>query len=33
MYQSRKWDFFPIGDCFRRQYESGSGSGGATTEG
>ncbi|CAF1140795.1 unnamed protein product [Rotaria sordida] len=24
MYQSRKWDFFPIGDCFRRQYESGS---------
>ncbi|CAM4882414.1 unnamed protein product [Rotaria socialis] len=23
MYQSRKWDFFPIGDCFRRQYEGG----------
>jgi len=31
MYQSRKWDFFPIGDCFRRQYESGGG-GGTTTE-
>ncbi|CAF2856854.1 unnamed protein product [Rotaria sp. Silwood2] len=30
MYQSRKWDFFPIGDCFRRQYESGSG--GTSTE-
>ncbi|UJR09568.1 hypothetical protein I4U23_013803 [Adineta vaga] len=30
MYQSRKWDFFPVGDCFRRQYESGSG--GTTTE-
>jgi hypothetical protein len=32
MYQSRKWDFFPIGDCFRRQYEPGGG-GAATTEG
>ncbi|CAF2800627.1 unnamed protein product [Rotaria sp. Silwood2] len=30
MYQSRRWDFFPIGDCFRRQYEPGGG--GATTE-
>jgi hypothetical protein len=30
MYQSRKWDFFPVGDCFRRQYESGGS--GATTE-
>ena len=29
MYQSRKWDFFPIGDCFRRQYEPGGG--GATS--
>jgi len=29
MYQSRKWDFFPVGDCFRRQYEPGGG--GATS--
>merc|ERR1719495_136431 len=29
MYQERCWDFFPAGDCFRKQYESelGSGSG------
>ncbi len=32
MYQSRKWDFFPIGECFRRQYESGSGGSGTTNE-
>ena len=22
MYQQRCWDFFPAGDCFRKQYES-----------
>ena len=22
MYQSRTWDFFPQGDCFRKQYET-----------
>ena len=22
MYQRRCWDFFPAGDCFRKQYES-----------
>lgn len=21
MYQERCWDFFPAGDCFRKQYE------------
>lgn len=21
MYQERCWDFFPTGDCFRKQYE------------
>ncbi|KAL7671399.1 hypothetical protein ACOME3_006297 [Neoechinorhynchus agilis] len=21
-YQNRRWDFFPVGDCFRKQYES-----------
>ncbi|XP_055904501.1 ryanodine receptor isoform X12 [Eupeodes corollae] len=21
MYQQRSWDFFPVGDCFRKQYE------------
>lgn len=21
MYQQRCWDFFPVGDCFRKQYE------------
>ena len=21
MYQQRCWDFFPAGDCFRKQYE------------
>lgn len=21
MYQKRCWDFFPVGDCFRKQYE------------
>ncbi|XP_020814892.1 ryanodine receptor isoform X9 [Drosophila serrata] len=31
MYQQRSWDFFPVGDCFRKQYEdelSGGGGGG-----
>lgn len=32
MYQQRSWDFFPVGDCFRKQYEDelsgGSGGGG-----
>lgn len=30
MYQQRCWDFFPVGDCFRKQYEEelGGGSGG-----
>lgn len=31
MYQQRCWDFFPVGDCFRKQYEeelSGGGGGG-----
>ena len=22
LYQERCWDFFPVGDCFRKQYES-----------
>ena len=22
MYKQRCWDFFPAGDCFRKQYES-----------
>ena len=22
MYQQRCWDFFPAGECFRKQYES-----------
>ena len=22
MYQSRTWDFFPQGDCLRKQYET-----------
>ena len=22
MYQNRTWDFFPQGDCFRKQYEA-----------
>lgn len=21
LYQQRTWDFFPVGDCFRKQYE------------
>lgn len=21
LYQQRCWDFFPVGDCFRKQYE------------
>jgi hypothetical protein len=21
MYQERCWEFFPVGDCFRKQYE------------
>jgi len=21
MYQQRIWDFFPVGECFRKQYE------------
>jgi len=21
MYQQRVWDFFPVGECFRKQYE------------
>lgn len=21
MYQERSWEFFPVGDCFRKQYE------------
>ncbi|XP_067007679.2 ryanodine receptor [Anabrus simplex] len=28
MYQQRCWDFFPVGDCFRKQYEDELGSGG-----
>ena len=28
MYQRRCWDFFPAGDCFRKQYESELGGGG-----
>ena len=28
MYQQRCWDFFPAGDCFRKQYEDELGSGG-----
>lgn len=28
MYQERCWDFFPAGDCFRKQYESELGGGG-----
>ncbi|CAF0782285.1 unnamed protein product, partial [Didymodactylos carnosus] len=23
LYQKRDWNFFPVGDCFRRQYETG----------
>ena len=22
MYNNRCWDFFPVGDCFRKQYET-----------
>merc|ERR1712038_1219513 len=28
MYQQRCWDFFPQGECFRKQYESELGEGG-----
>ncbi|XP_037033206.1 ryanodine receptor isoform X4 [Bradysia coprophila] len=28
MYQQRCWDFFPVGDCFRKQYEDELGIGG-----
>ncbi|XP_030749975.1 ryanodine receptor isoform X1 [Sitophilus oryzae] len=28
MYQQRCWDFFPMGDCFRKQYEDEIGGGG-----
>lgn len=28
MYQQRCWDFFPVGDCFRKQYEEELGGGG-----
>ena len=28
MYQQRCWDFFPVGDCFRKQNEDELGSGG-----
>ncbi len=21
LYQKRNWEFFPVGDCFRKQYE------------
>ncbi|XP_037915514.1 ryanodine receptor isoform X7 [Hermetia illucens] len=28
MYQQRSWDFFPVGDCFRKQYEDELGGGG-----
>lgn len=28
MYQQRCWDFFPMGDCFRKQYEEEIGGGG-----
>lgn len=28
MYQQRCWDFFPVGDCFRKQYEDDLGGGG-----
>ncbi|CAF0745111.1 unnamed protein product, partial [Didymodactylos carnosus] len=28
LYQKRDWNFFPVGDCFRRQYEPG----GSTTD-
>lgn len=28
MYQQRCWDFFPVGDCFRKQYEDELGGGG-----
>uniref|UniRef100_A0A4D5R9V0 Ryanodine receptor 44F n=1 Tax=Scolopendra viridis TaxID=118503 RepID=A0A4D5R9V0_SCOVI len=28
MYQERCWDFFPVGDCFRKQYEDELGSAG-----
>jgi ryanodine receptor 2 len=27
LYQGRNWDFFPVGDCFRKQYEDELGSG------
>ncbi len=27
MYQQRCWDFFPVGDCFRKQYEDDLGGG------
>uniref|UniRef100_A0A182UXB4 Ryanodine receptor 3, brain n=1 Tax=Anopheles merus TaxID=30066 RepID=A0A182UXB4_ANOME len=29
MYQQRCWDFFPVGDCFRKQYEDELGGGGS----
>ncbi|KAI5742923.1 hypothetical protein M8J77_012710 [Diaphorina citri] len=29
MYQQRCWDFFPVGDCFRKQYEEDLGGGGS----
>uniref|UniRef100_T1H295 Ion transport domain-containing protein n=1 Tax=Megaselia scalaris TaxID=36166 RepID=T1H295_MEGSC len=28
MYQERCWDFFPVGDCFRKQYDEAAGGGG-----
>lgn len=28
MYQQRCWDFFPVGDCFRKQYDELGGGGG-----
>lgn len=30
MYQQRCWDFFPVGDCFRKQYEDELGGGGGS---
>uniref|UniRef100_A0A8D8DFM9 Ryanodine receptor n=1 Tax=Culex pipiens TaxID=7175 RepID=A0A8D8DFM9_CULPI len=30
MYQQRCWDFFPVGDCFRKQYEDELGGGGSS---
>ncbi|XP_064091938.1 ryanodine receptor-like isoform X21 [Macrobrachium nipponense] len=31
MYQQRCWDFFPVGDCFRKQYEEELSSGGSSS--